>query len=78
MAHQSPHGGFPQVVMVRSTITGDHRLIFARLLGPNDRLKADQAEWMSAIEVVSRFCRPHLSACAWRPCDWPEIDEILQ
>ena len=78
VAHHSPHGGFPQLVMVRSTIAGDHRLIFARLMGSTDYLKPAQAEWMRDIESVAEFCRPHLSAYAWRPDDWPAIEEILQ
>ncbi len=76
-ANPSTHGGFPQVVMVRS-IEGDRRVVFARLMDPTGHLKPAQVQWMRDLDAVAELCRPQLHAYAWRPCDWPTIEEILQ
>jgi hypothetical protein len=77
-SHQQTHGGFPQLVMVRLTTEGDHRLIFARLLRPSDHLTTAQEAWIRDVATVAAECRPHVSAFAWKPDDWPAIEATLQ
>ena len=76
--HPEAHGGAPQLAMVRTTDEGDNRCVFARILGPNDRPSRSQVEWIDRINRVGTLCRPHLSAYAWRPTDWPSIEELLR
>jgi hypothetical protein len=72
------HHGFPQIVMVRSLPTGDRRLLFVRLVDSNDHVSHAQKEWLHALEQVSLMCSHHVVAYAWKPEDWPAVQEALK
>jgi hypothetical protein len=76
-SNPSPHGGFPQIVLVRSLPNGDRRLVFVRLLQPKERLSASMREWLHGIEAVALMCSHHIAAYAWEPDDWPTVIDVL-
>jgi VRR-NUC domain len=61
--------GFPDLVMVRR-----ERLIFAELKAAGEKLRAEQVDWLAALEHAD--CELYV----WRPIDWTsgEIEGLLR
>lgn len=68
---QADGAGFPDLVL-----TKDGRLIFAELKAERGVLSQQQADWLSALSLVSRHSA-HVTAVVWKPRDWDAIVDTL-
>jgi VRR-NUC domain len=59
--------GWPDLTLARGT-----RLVFAELKTAKGRVRAEQREWLDALEVAG------VQVFVWRPSDWPAIRDALR
>lgn len=59
--------GLPDLLLARDT-----RIIFAELKREKGKLRPEQVEWLSALDVT-----PAEVYC-WRPSDWDRVERVLR